>query len=221
MQIVVFSYNFLPMDDAEAYCTARFTNALAEAGHAVHVITMQHATCVPLDVINEILSANIRITNVTKTVAHRPILSRLQYGTSEWNSVDLSNCIRVVKDVLKQYDHPILITRSNPTASNIVGWHCRKDAFKWVAHFSDPFPWFHASWPLNWANNRWCRRFMNDADICSVTCPDVLHFFNAFDPFVFQKNQSKFVLVPHIGDPILTPYNKLINIPLRTQHSTM
>lgn len=204
MQIVIFSYNFLPQDDAESYCTARFANALAEFGHQVHVVTLEHAKGVPEDVVNELLSPRVQVTRVPKKKADKPLFSRLWFRTTEWNAVDLLRCINTLKKILRSYDHPILISRLNPVASNIVGWHCRKDAHKWVAHFSDPFPWFRAKWPMNWAQDHWCRRFLRDADYCSVTCPDVLQFFMDWNPLVYEKSQSKFVLVPHIGEPLLS-----------------
>jgi hypothetical protein len=209
MQIVVFSYNFLPQDDAEAYCTARFVNALAESGHQVHVVTMEHDREVPEDVVDELVSSNVQICRIPKKETDRPIFSRLWYRTTEWNAIDLSKCIQMLKRVLRSYERPILITRSMPAASNIVGWYCRKYAHKWVAHFSDPYPWFRGRWPMNRAQDHWCRRFINDADYCSVTCPDVLQFFNDWNPTVYEKNKSKFVQVPHIGEPLLEPSDHL------------
>jgi len=204
MQIVIFSYNFMPQNDAEAYCTARFANALAECGHQVHVVTMEHINGVSQDVVNELLTANVEITRIPKNQAVKPLFSRLWYRTTEWNSVDLSRCIQTLKRILRSYDKPILISRLNPVASNIVGWHCRKDAHLWLAHFSDPFPWFRGRWPMSLAQDHWCRRFINDADYCSVTCPDVLEFFKDWNPLVYEKNKSKFVVVPHIGEPLLS-----------------
>jgi len=42
MNIVIFSRNFYPQNDAEAFCTTRFASALAEIGHNVHVVTAEY-----------------------------------------------------------------------------------------------------------------------------------------------------------------------------------
>ena len=46
----------------------------------------------------------------------------------------------------------------------------------------------------------WARRFLLDSDLCTITCNEVLQFFEEkFGPV----NRKKFILVPHIGDPFL------------------
>lgn len=207
--IVIFSYEFLPRNDAEAFCTARFANALAEAGHTVHVVTMSHESQVPPDTLAELIPARISITRIPLTCRTRPWLARIRYKTNEWNAVDFDACIRTLKRVLLSYEHPVLVSRSNPAASNLIAWHCRHLAARWVAHFSDPFPWFHGSSlkgrVISAAMKLWGRRIMRDADGLSVTCTNVLPYFEETYGSVYRANQRKFFVTPHIGEPLLSP----------------
>ena len=206
---VVFSYNFLPLNDAEAFCTARFVNALAEEGHGVHVVTMDHEPQVPSAAIAELLPADVRITRIPLSRRARPWLARLRYQTNEWNAADVSDCIRTLERVLLSYERPLLISRSNPAASNLVAWHCRRFAAKWIAHFSDPFPWFYGrslrGRVIEKTMKRWGRRILRDADGLSVTCLNVLPFFEETYGPVFRANRRKFFVTPHIGEPLLSP----------------
>ena len=206
MNFVIFSYNFIPQNNPEAFCTARFANALAEAGHSVHVVTIDHPQQIPPDLEKELAPAVTQVTRVKTRPLAKSLYARLKYQTPEWDSINYDACIKAVKEVLKQYDSPILVTRMCPAASGIVGWHCRKYAHKWVNHFSDPFPNYLKGGFLGRIVNkftyRWTRRFLTDSAFCTVTCPDVIRFFQER---VMPVDESRFTLVPHIGEPLIAP----------------
>lgn len=203
MNFVIFSYNFLPQNDAEAFCTARFANALATLGHSVQVVTCEWPSQVEEDVVKQLLDAPITITRIPRKAPKRPpILARIRFMTNEWMAADIPLAVKRLKFILKQTPNPILISRGNPATSNIVGFLCRKYAKKWIAHFSDPFPWFSSS--LNERlGKRWGKRMIQAADYCSVTCPEVMRFFQETYQSVFTKSKAKFLITPHIGDPMI------------------
>lgn len=205
MNFVIFSYNFLPLNDAEAYCTTRFASALAYMGHSVDVITMQHPQKVSNDVYRQLVDERVRITRIPAKPKYKPLFSRIRYLTYEWESVDFYICINEVLKKLQNLDEPFLITRSNPLASSIVGWHCCKYAKKWIAHLSDPIPipgrekgWRSIHGNLN---RFWMRRVLQDADIISVTCPNAIRAFQ--EEYGKYACKTRFIVTPHIGEPPL------------------
>lgn len=214
MNFVIFSYNFLPLNDAEAYCTTRFASALAFMGHNVTVVTMDHKSGVTENVYDQLVSKDLQIVRLPVLRKERPLTDRLRYFTYEWEAVCFSSCIKKVKEILSKTKDPILITRSNPLASSIVGWHCRKFAKKWIAHLSDPIPipgrdtdWknFH-----KYVNIFWMNRVLRDADIVSVTCPNAIRAFH--DKYGSVTKKTKFIVTPHIGDPPLSQSSSPGNI---------
>ena len=206
MDFIIYSRNFLPLNDAEGYCTARFANALASSGHHVHVVTMDHPQQIPQDVCDELIPMVKTITRVPSKGAVKSYYPRIRYQTPEWDAIDYGESIRCLKRVLSGYDKPILISRMCPAASGIVSWHCRKQASLWINHLSDPFPNYLKGGFLGSIMNaftmRWARRFLDDSDLCSITCNEVLQFF---EEKFGNIDRQKFVLVPHIGDPFLQP----------------
>lgn len=205
MNIVIFSYNFLPMNDAEAYCTTRFASALTYMGHSVHVVTMDHKFKVRKEVYEQLVDSQLTITRVPIEFKEKPIWTRLRFFTFEWEAINFNACIKAVKTALMGLDHPILVTRSNPIASAIVGWHCRKCANKWVAHLSDPIP--IPGRELSWrnihrlVNHCWIRRTLRDADYVSVTCPNAIRAYK--DEYGSHTSRATFIVTPHIGEPKL------------------
>ncbi len=206
MNFVIFSYNYIPQNNPEAFCTARFANALAEAGHSVHVVTIDHPQQIPADLEKELAPSVTQVTRVKTRPLAKSLYARLKYQTPEWDSINYGVCIRTLKSVLKQIESPILVTRMCPAASGIIGWHCRNDARLWVNHFSDPYPNYLKGGFLGRIVNkftyRWTRRFLSDSSFCTVTCPDVIRFFQER---VMPVDERRFTLVPHIGEPLIAP----------------
>lgn len=109
---------------------------------------------------------------------------------------------RAVKKVLRQYDHPILITRAMPLTSVIVGLKTRRYASKWISHFSDPMPCFPPKGKVAWLNDyltrRWMKKAIAAADVLSVTCPLAVRYYQ--ETYAKEAAGKKFVVALHIGD---------------------
>lgn len=208
MNFVVFSANFPPQSDAEAFCTARFCSALAEIGNKVHVVTFKRDCAMEEKVQKVLVSEKIEVTYVeTKPLAKR-IWPRCRYLTTEWESQDYAVAIKTLAAVLSKYEHPILISRSNPESSHIIAYHARKHAYKWIAHFSDPIPFGVNPIGLKnkvwrWLTLRWVRKAISACDGISLTCEEVVRFYSETYGRIFDDKPH--YINRHIGEPRLLP----------------
>ena len=210
MNVVIFSYAFVPLNNAEAFCTTRFANGLKNAGHHVHVVTMkQEGALISQDIVDELLSADIPITSVEAERKSKLMIffKMLRYRICDPRAAKYHQAIMCLKDVLTQYENPVLVSRAMPITSNIVAYYCRKEAKLWMAHFSDPFPDKSRTWlgtVVAILSKQWGKKIINEASCVSVTCERVLDFFHYKYQKCFEKNKLKFLVLPHIGDPFLT-----------------
>lgn len=221
MNIVIYSYNFFPQADAESYCATRFASALFRAGHNVQVITMDWPMQVSEDSYKALVAEGLKITRLPfSNKKNTPLKALFWYGHKSQMAVDVSESVRAVKKALKSLSKPILITRTHPVMSTMVGLKARKYAYKWIAHFSDPIPW------LGYANtfgHKLLRRlekniinkaFIN-ADGISITCNHVRKYFSS--EYKKSFDQSKVFLTTHIGDNRLNLKKQIKqNIPVRS-----
>lgn len=204
MNFVIYSYNFLPMTDAEAYCSTRFASALARAGHNVTVVTMDWPMQISQDNYNALVSEELKIIRLPfSNHKNNPLKALLWYGHRSQMAVDIRQSVKAVRNELRSMDKPILITRSLPLMCTMVGEKCRKYAHKWIAHFSDPVPWLGYNDTLS---NRILRKMdlhivnktFKSADYISVTCRYINRYFKDNYPKTFDVKKS--VYTPHIGD---------------------
>jgi glycosyltransferase involved in cell wall biosynthesis len=128
----------------------------------------------------------------------------LWYGIKSQNAVDISQSVMVVKELLCNTDQPILITRTHPIMCSMVGLKTYKFAYKWIAHFSDPIPWYgdfsdtlgHRLLKLRLM--RIIRNAFTHADGISVTCMHVCKYYKELYGDAFDE--SKVFMTTHIGD---------------------
>ena len=132
-----------------------------------------------------------------------PLKALLWYGHNSQMAVDVPHCTCAVKQVLKSQEKPILITRTMPIMSSMVGLKTRKYAYKWIAHFSDPVPW---NGYANTLGHKLLRRLEYNivkktfikADKISVTCQYVCQYFK--DEYGEAFSEDKVFKLTHIGD---------------------
>lgn len=220
MNFVVVAWHFLPEDNAEGYCTSRFVNSLAEAGHHVTVVTPVVDGPVSVFVSKQILRQSIDVVRVklpSKTPTFRKVCRWLCMGkVFAWS---FKEYYVALKDVLKRTDNPILVSRGLPINGSLVAYACRKMSKLWIAHFSDPEPFGYLGENDSGVRHRvslkdrffhcclwlYVRKILNAADAISVTCEEVLPFFKMRFPCFYARFSQKFFVVPHIGDPVLVP----------------
>lgn len=206
MNFVIFSAEFPPKNGAEGFCTARFASALAEFDHSVHVVTLESPQEVSKSVMDFLVDSRVRITRIPHTGTGCNNLARLFYLTTEWTSASYPRIIATLKNVLKSYEKPILISRSLPETSHIVAWHCRREAYRWIAHFSDPIPFGNMGGDFRsslWGalSKRWVRKVLRDASGISLTCTDAVRFYDETYGRLF--NSKPVHVTRHIGEPPL------------------
>lgn len=206
MNIVCVSHNAPPLNDAEALCTVRLLSALVECGASVHLVAADLPPSLDSSVCAELMDQRIKTTYVR---ANEGRFARLGAGAKfqfhsqriEW----IAPAIATTREVLAQYDNPILLTRAFPIVSNLVGYYCRHNSLAWVSHFSDPFPPFE--WQNHWysrfvrpINRRWARRILRHADLITVTCPNAIRYIEEKSGFDFRHKSE---VVSHLALPKL------------------
>ena len=220
MNFVVFSWNFLPQNDPEAYCTARFVSALAESGHNVQVVTPAQNQDVPREIVAQILSSMVKVTNFEQlsfSNRHIAYLTK-SLNIDSWTTATCRSAIKALKRCLRQTKDAVLVSRAMPMKSNLIAYRCRRYARFWVAHFSDPFPW---NFPTNSLKNKLTTRFalavtrrvLLSADAISITCRQVLQFFEDKFSGEYESVKNKFFVTPHIGEPLLEPVGEMPYLP--------
>ncbi len=213
MTFVVFSWNFVPQNDPEAFCTTRFASALAAEGHDVCVVTPEREPSISDATIRQLLDHRVRVVRFRIPAFFRSRFwrfwdVRLRFNT--WTTFFSAFASRSLLNILDMEKGAILVTRSAPDISAYVGYRCRRHAHRWVAHFSDPFPYFFTCRTrrdrfIYRRSIQWGRKILNAADAISVTCANVLSVFQQRYGADFEANKRKFVVVPHIGNPLLVP----------------
>ena len=207
MNFVVFSYSFPPQSGPESFCAARFCSAIADSGHMVHVVTMEHPAEVSQEIVRQLVSPALKISRVPIRRTRKHVWSRLRYLTTEWGSGNFGAAIDTLASVLRQYENPILVSRSFPESSHVISYYARRLAKKWIAHFSDPIPFVFGKddtikgWLWRKVSERWMRRVIKSCDAVSLTCNDAKRFYHETYGALFD---AKTVLVNrHIGNPPL------------------
>lgn len=207
MVIVCFSYNAPPQNDPEAFCTARFLSALAAKGIHVHLVTMDHEPSIDPELTSFFLDHRVKATRIpierTDRIAN--VINNVRYRFHGPLAHQLPQCISTVNRVLRDYENPILLTRSYPIISNIVGYYCRPNAAHWIAHFGDPYPGFgmysrRHFWKHH-ADLWWSKRIFRRASLITVTCRNATRWFS--DTLKIDA-RKKTEVVTHIGFPHLT-----------------
>lgn len=210
MNFVYYSYNFFPQADAESYCATRFASALARAGHHVTVVTMGWPMQVSEDTYNSLVSDKLKIIRLPfSSKRNSPIKALFWYGHKSQMAVDVPQSVKVVKKLLSSIEKPVLITRTHPVMSTMVGLKTYKYAYKWIAHFSDPIPWI-GSYADTFGHQllkrlefNIIRRAFINADGISVTCKHVFRYFKELYGDAFDERKA--FMTTHIGDYRLDP----------------
>lgn len=205
MNFCIYSYNFFPQADAESYCATRFASALARAGHHVTVVTMDWPMQVSDKTYKALVADELEIVRLPfSSKKNSPLKGLLWYGHKSQMAVDVPQSVEGVKKVLSKMENPILVTRTHPVMSTMVGLKTYKYAYKWIAHFSDPIPG-EKSYADTLGHRLLKRQEMNIlskafklCDGISVTCMHVCKYFKQYYGDSFDQNKA--FMATHIGD---------------------
>lgn len=206
MTFVIYGFSFPPNRDAESYCTSRFASALARFGHDVYVVAPEWSSAMPNDIYSFLVDHRLHVTRVPmRNSKFSQLWSRIRYFTHEHESANIALSVKVIRGILKNNPGAVLVTRSSPFLSLIVGWMCRKEATAWIAHFSDPLSLLPRG--TFWSEIRylsmrmWINRAIRDSDAISLTCENVKDYYESYHGR-FWRNAISFV-TNHIGEPAL------------------
>lgn len=208
--IVCVSYNSPTENNAEGICTARLLSALALAGFRVHWVTGQHSRSLEEAAERELVHPGIEITRISTPRCTR-LLQVLLETRHQLHAPYLPwvvGAVPATSTLLRQNPAAILLTRSMPAISNVVGYYCRRVAKAWVAHFSDPYPvsgWRHSrrGAHLSFAlHRRWARRIWARADLLTVTCANAGRYM---EEQLGVPLREKTHVLTHLALPKLAP----------------
>ena len=217
MNFVIFARNFYPQNDPEAFCSTRFASALAKNGHSVHVVTAEYSNSA--NDYAKLVHSSIRITrvqaplediNITGRISTLKYVNPFRKMIYERDRRNLGAFVKATKKVLSLYDNPILITRAYPMMSLYVGYYCRKHAFKWVSHLSDPIPWKIEGSIMSRLQalciRHWIKRSFKAANLVSLTCSRAIRWYK--EKYGDVVDVKKCIVTTHIGDMKLSADRK-------------
>ncbi len=213
MNLVIYTYNFLPQADAEAFCATRFASAIARSGHNVTVVTMDWPMQVSQNTYAALVDTRLKIIKIPFAEKKGSKWQMIRYRFPWVNSVNnIAPSVKVLRKVLKETPDAILMSRAHPVISLVVGWYSRKYASKWISHLSDPIPWFGLSPNTfkgrimdHWIRG-WLAKSFRDANATSLTCGMAYRYFH--DEYGADFDNCHCFITTHIGDFALSN-NKL------------
>lgn len=221
MNIICLSLAAPPLNDPESFCTARFLSALVNAGHNVDLCTLDHPKQLDDKVVSQLLNPKIEVTLIPlkKTSKLQSIFTRIKYGFFGEYSKHIDSIYDALEDLVSVRDNPILITRSYPICSSIVGYLAKKRlSVPWIAHMSDPFPGYgvysRRDFLIKKLDIWWSNRIVTKADLVSVTCSNAIRFFNDLHDSDFS---DRCIVLGHIGTPSLKGSDLILNADNRVQ----
>jgi glycosyltransferase involved in cell wall biosynthesis len=206
LNIVCISYHAPPLNEVESLCTGRLLSALVQLGARVHLISHDVPATLPIDINEEIFDERLCATRVPAEQNGNRFEYMFRYGTHDLHARWIGPAVSAARKILRQYENPILLTRTFPLVSSYAGFYCRDLAKAWVAHFSDPFPidqWLLPHWYSRFAmplNKRWAIRILDKADLVTVTCSNAIRYMEEKNGYSFR---SKAMVVTHLAMPQL------------------
>src|SRR5882672_6774913 len=184
MNVVCFSYNAPPLNDSEAYCTARLLSALVSEGIDVHLVTIKLSGEGNEEDVPSLLDRRITVTRIQRNTPNlrSRITGAFRYSFHGSGAAHIGDYIATMKAILKEYKHPWLITRASPLISNAVGYYCKVHTACWIAHFSDPCPGYGMYSRRNcWKrlfDGWWSRRIISQSSLVTVTSRNAIRWFS-------------------------------------------
>ena len=204
-RIFCISPHFAPMRDSEAFCSAKFINALAESGAQITVIVYaKPATEIDRsEMWNSVAASVIRIPPVAQKNRFASLATALRYQTwlyARW----MDEAVQQAKRLHRDSPFDVVYSRSLPMFGQIAGYWCAKELdVPWIANLNDP--WDFHQFPVGVSkedlttdsalSDFWMRRTLRSADL--VTYPSQrLRDYQTNLSTISHRSQ----IIPHVGN---------------------
>jgi hypothetical protein len=205
-RILCISPDFAPKRDSEAFCSAKFINALSHCGAQITVITYakEDTNIDHSEMWNSVTARVIRMPPPTQRDPMASLTSALRFQTwlyARW----VGEAVRQAAAIHRVAPFDIVYSRSLPMFGQIAGYWCsRVLKLPWIANLNDP--WDYHQFPVgilvkdvsNHAglSNFWMRRTLRHADL--VTYPsERLRNYQTTIASVAHRS----LIIPHVGNP--------------------
>jgi len=202
--ILYISPAFVPRCDSEAFCSAKFADALSDAGAAVSIFAcplygMQTVDVSPLwDRVRKLV-VDFPVSSSIDPIQSLRMAARFKsLSYARWIGAALQEAQRIQSD--RPFD--VVYSRSLPMFGHIAGYWCAKYlGLPWVANVNDPWDWH--LFPVRLVNKRripnvisnlWMKKTFRSADL--VTYPSQrLHAYH--EKISGIRHHS--LVIPHVG----------------------
>src|SRR5260370_2166459 len=204
-RILCISPDFAPKQDSEAFCSAKFINALAECGAESTVIVHSKADehIDRSEMWNCVRAAVVRIPPTLQKNPFASLVSAIRYQTWLWARWT-AETVRQAKQFHQNSPFDVVYSRSLPMFGHIAGYWCAKELdLPWIANLNDPWDFHH--FPVGFLNEDrkdniglsdfWMRRTFRNADL--VTYPSHrLRDYQATLSTIPHRSE----IIPHVGN---------------------
>jgi hypothetical protein len=183
-------------------------SSLADAGCDIDWITGAHKRTLDESVEREVLNPKIRITRIAapRVTGLAKLRLEMLYQVHAPHLAWVTPAVAATRKKLAEIHEAILLTRSMPVVSNIVGHYCRNQSAAWIAHFSDPYPFSFtpnrgfATSVAMLLHHRWAKQIVHHADLITATCRNAIRYM---EQRLSMKFEDRALVLTHLGLPKL------------------
>jgi glycosyltransferase involved in cell wall biosynthesis len=204
-RILCISPDFAPKQDSEAFCSTKFTNALAESGAEITVIVYEKAET-NIDRSAMWNSVRATVARIPPTLDKNPfasLASAIRHQTWLWARWT-AETVRRAREFHRHSPFDVVYSRSLPMFGQIAGYWCAKALnLPWIANLNDP--WDFHQFPVGTLDvdrkkntglsDFWMRRTLRYADVVTYPSDRLRNFQTAYSAIPHCSQ-----IIPHVGN---------------------